>query len=501
MSSIQRKLSVSLAIGITLLWLLASVVSSLIIHHELEEAADSALRVTARQLLAIGAVASEFSVESEAVTEMDSRTVSGTKSKPESGSGTESLRTLQLRRAQQAELSAGEGRRMEEVKGLLGYVIRDAGGAALVIGGKLPQTLLVQKIPSGFSSIEGYRVYIEQSVVSQRSILIAEPLEHRNEINQGAIIVLSLSLLLLIPLSLLLVWWVVRGSMHEVESVQQDIESRGGNDLSVLATTDMPRELVPIVESVNRLLGRLSRTLESERNFTTNSAHELRTPIASALAQTQRQIASLPDGTERERARRIEQTLQELARTSEKLMQLARAESGSMINDVPTNAFPIIEYLLDEYKSLRVEASRLQLYCITEAQFHTVLDPDGVAILLRNLIDNALKHGAANSTIEVVVDSEPNEIRVINSGPVIPAAELQGLKERFKRYSSGTDGNGAEVADHVDIGPTGSGLGLAIAETIAGHAGITLTLQSPARGRSDGFEAILSAGWLQTTRA
>lgn len=141
-----------------------------------------------------------------------------------------------------------------------------------------------------------------------------------------------------------------------------------------------------------------------------------------------------------------------------------------------------------------IEESRLELHCLADEQFNTVLDPDGVAILLRNLIDNALKHGDAGTTVDVIVDSERNEVRVINEGPVIPAGELAGLKERFKRCPAGLRVGGTDAGGAAVVGPAGAGLGLAIAETIATHAGITLQLRSPASGRDGGFEATLSAG-------
>ncbi len=466
MKSLQARLGASLALGITCLWLIASVVSGLVISHELGEAADSALRVTAQQLLAITRQAPPLAGD---------RPSAATSTRPASADAAAYLpgNESAVRPEQLHELA--------EIYSLLGFAIRDVDGRVLHSGGSLPDALLEARPAGGFNVIEGHRVYVESSADQQRWILIAEPSHHRDEINHGAIRVLLLILPFLVPLSLLLVWWMVRRSMRSVTEVQQQIESRGGNDLSALQTADMPRELAPIAESVNQLLARLARTLESERNFTTNSAHELRTPIASALAQTQRQIASLPDGAERLRARRIEQTLQELSRTCEKLMQLARAESGSMVGDETCNVFPVIDYLLGEFNSVLREESRLQLQCPNEERFETVLDFDGMAILLRNLIDNALKYSKPGTPVIVRLDSAANRISVCNQGACVPPEELAQLKARFKR-GSGAQGGAA----------MGAGLGLAIAETIARQAGIVIELHSPARGRRDGFEASLS---------
>ena len=105
----------------------------------------------------------------------------------------------------------------------------------------------------------------------------------------------------------------------------------------------------------------------------------------------------------------------------------------------------------------------------------SLVDPDALAILMRNLIENALKHGAANQPVEVHLTIE-GVLRVINAGPIVPAEDMQHLTERFVRSKT--------LA-------SGSGLGLAIAQTIALGVGTKLVLYSPAKGREDGFEASL----------
>jgi two-component system OmpR family sensor kinase len=103
------------------------------------------------------------------------------------------------------------------------------------------------------------------------------------------------------------------------------------------------------------------------------------------------------------------------------------------------------------------------------------MDADAFAILLRNLIENALKHGPENSPVEIVV-GDAGSVCVRNGGPVVPPETLARLKGRFERAGPGA---------------TGAGLGLAIAEAIAAGAGANLDLRSPASGRTDGFEAVL----------
>jgi two-component system OmpR family sensor kinase len=108
-----------------------------------------------------------------------------------------------------------------------------------------------------------------------------------------------------------------------------------------------------------------------------------------------------------------------------------------------------------------------------------MIDPDAFAILLRNLIENALKHGAADQAIEISLEriaSTAAVLKVVNAGLVVPAPLLAQLTGRFMRGASSADG---------------SGLGLAIATAITKGVGATLTLNSPAPGRDDGFEALV----------
>lgn len=191
------------------------------------------------------------------------------------------------------------------------------------------------------------------------------------------------------------------------------------------------------------------------------------------MAQIQRLKAEAPLGPLQNRASRIEMALKDLNQLSEKLMQLAKAESGSLLTDTPYNIVKVLHYVLDEFRS--TATSRLQLTTPEGELVFSSIDPDAFAILVRNLIENALKHGVPGQPVEIKLTAE-GDLRIINAGSVIPAEELQHLTERFVRSKT--------LA-------SGSGLGLAIAQTIAVGAGTSLRLASPATGREDGFEVSL----------
>jgi two-component system OmpR family sensor kinase len=223
---------------------------------------------------------------------------------------------------------------------------------------------------------------------------------------------------------------------------------------------------------VNLLLQRVKATIDAEREFATNSAHELRTPIAGALAQTQRLLAELRDEASKARARNIETALTKLGRTSEKLLQLARADAGLGQTATVTDLRKVLDLIIRDYRRNPATGKRLT-YSASADPLMRAVDVDALGIVASNLIENAILHGSTGGTIGVSVDDD-GSISIANDGPVLSAAELESLKARFRR--------GATVAK-------GAGLGLAIADAIVRQMGGVLELRSPASGRPDGFEA------------
>ncbi len=430
-SSLQRRLGLGLALGVALFWLAATVIAGLVVQHELNEAFDSALEETAQRILPL------------AVLEIVNREEPG---------------------AQQhiASLRAHEE--------YLTYLVRDNQGITLLQSHDADPRVFNARPQEGFTSTATHRLYAASAMRETLFIEVAEPLAHRREAALEASLALLLPLLLLIPLSLFGTWLLVRLSLRDVLAYRRAIEARGAGDLSPIEVMHLPMEFDPLVAAVNQLMQRLRQALDAERSFTANSAHELRTPLAATLAQIQRLRSEAPVGPLHDRAVQIEASLGELSRLAEKLMQLAKAEGGGLLAETPQDLVVLLVHVVDELR--RAAGARLQLTLPNPAAVLVNIDPDAFAILLRNLIENALKHGAPDRAVEVSLSSD-GLLRVINAGAVVPAAALAQLTKRFVRGNSQADG---------------SGLGLAIAATIAHGVAATLTLASPARGRTDGFE-------------
>jgi len=432
--SLQRRLSIGLTAGIALLWIIAAIVASLAVREELNETFDSALEETAQRILPLS------------VLEIVNREEDG--------------------RSQ--HIAA-----LQPHKEHLTYLVRDKQGKILMQSHDADPAIFNQHPLEGFTDTATHRIYTASALRETLFIEVAERLKHRREAALKTALALFWPLLLLIPLSLLGTWLFVRFSLRSIVIYRSAIEARGTGDLSPIKAVQLPAEIDPLAKAVNHLLERLRRALDAERSFTANSAHELRTPLAATLAQVQRLHSEAPEGKLRERAAQIEKSLRGLARLSEKLMQLAKAEGGSLLAETPQNLRPLLVHVVDELS--RNASAELRLSLPETDKVLCMIDADAFAILLRNLIENAVNHGSAGQPVNISLSADAL-LRISNAGPMVPAALLAQLTGRFVRGSSQAEG---------------SGLGLAIAAAIAHGIGTTLHLASPATGRSDGFEAVV----------
>jgi two-component system OmpR family sensor kinase len=432
-TSLQKSLAIGLTLGVTLLWLLGVTASGLVAQHEMNEVFDSALEETAQRILPL------------AVTDI-------------------------LNRENRASNQRAPALKKHDE--YLTYLVRDRQGNLLLQSHDANPDNFGPLPGEGFSNTPSHRIYGVSAVSDTIYLEIAEPLAHRREAALEAGIALLMPLLILIPVSLLGIWWIVSFTLRQVVDFQKSIESRGAGDLSSVPTNQLPVEFEPIAIAVNRLLERLHRALESERSFTANSAHELRTPLAIALAKVQRLKLQIDSAPLQKTVIEIEDALRSLSALSGKLLELAKAEGGGAISQNRHNLVPILEMIVGDFETQVPGQIVLNL---PRHEVKSFLDPDAFAILLRNLIENAIKHGAPNQPVEVSMRDD-GTLRVCNSGDVVPPEQLGLLRNRFARLKTDT---------------TGSGLGLAIADAIAKGAGMTLHLRSPATGRQDGFEAEL----------
>lgn len=428
--SIQARLGMSIGVLLTLLWIGAASVTAVVLRHEMDEVFDSALQETAERLLPL-AVLDIVGREEEGVTQR--------------------LATIR------------------EHDEFFTYVVRDAGGLILLQSHAANPGVFPAYAGQGFRQTATHRLYNDDALQGSVRITVAEPLNHRAAVAWEIQMGLGLPLLLVIPVALGVIILAVRASLAPLRHFRERLADRNARDLSPVPAEDLPTEVEPMAVTLNGLLGRLKAAFEAERSFAANAAHELRTPLAGAIAQAQRLRSEVPAAEAR--AADIESTLKRLTRVAERLMELARAEGGRLRLDA-TSDLRIVAQIVVEDIGRTGAPGRVSL-TLPDQPLLSDLDPDVFGILCRNLIDNALRHGSGTAPVDVTLTSE-GWLTVASGGPALPPETLNRLTARFERASKK---------------PDGSGLGLAIVAAIADRIGSPLVLRSPRPGHDSGFEA------------
>ncbi|MGO4907343.1 ATP-binding protein [Pseudorhodobacter sp. W20_MBD10_FR17] len=435
-ASIRVRAVVALSLVVTVLWLAAAGITSRMLTTEMGEVFDSALQETGQRILQL-AVIDVLGREEEGITQ------------------------------QITALDAHEE--------YFTYLVRDNMGRVLLASHRADPAQFPNFTETGFHETDSYRYYQEAAVRGTIILTIAEPLAHRQSVSRELAMGLALPLLAVIPLSILGIGYGLGFGLRPLGQLRRQLAQRDANDLSPLPLDTLPAELQPIAGAVNQLFQRLQTAFDAERSFASNAAHELRTPLAGAVVQVQRLRLQTQEPETARRADAIEGTLKRLTRLSERLMQLARAEGAQLSAAMPHDLRVVLRLLVDDF-SHGPDAGRI-VYAAPGTPVLSEIDPDAAAIVLRNLIENALRHGA-DSPIRIALTAE-GWLHVENDCAAVDKAMLAALSGRFTR------GDGATY---------GSGLGLAIVRTVAERTNTTYTLASPIPGQMRGFRASIQLG-------
>jgi two-component system OmpR family sensor kinase len=275
-----------------------------------------------------------------------------------------------------------------------------------------------------------------------------------------------------LPLLALLLRRIARRELRVMLDLGAEIGRRSGADLTPIHLQQMPAELRSMGEHVNRLLQRLAHALDAERSLAANAAHELRTPLASVRLRLQ---TALDQGLSRSDVEAALDALATFGHRADKLLQLSRAESSSVLTTQRVDLVQLAATVAEEFWATEKLQRRLDLRIDEGGVVPCRGDLDSIAIALRNLVENALRY-SGDARVEIAVVA-PCTLIVRDEGPGVPPATLETLRHRHVR----------QTADAA-----GYGLGLSIVGTIVEKHGATLSLSSPPPGRRHGFEARLA---------
>jgi signal transduction histidine kinase len=294
-------------------------------------------------------------------------------------------------------------------------------------------------------------------------IQVAEPLALREAFPYTAFTSLFGLFLVSLAALMLIDAWMIRRATSALQDSATQLTQRSPNDLRPIAVSAPPREVQPLVNEINALFRRFANALENERRFTSSAAHELRTPLAAVKVHAQ--VAQLTR-TAAERKKALALLVIAIDRAShmvDQLLTLSRLDGMIALRSgaSPLRLDVVASHVIDEVRPLldrrgqRIEAD-LAACEIDGMEF-------GVASLLRNLIDNAMRYGPPAGEIRVTVRPENGSGLAIveDAGPGIPEEERERVFERFYRLYNDRDG---------------CGIGLSIVRTVAEvhHAQIAL---------------------------
>jgi two-component system OmpR family sensor kinase len=336
------------------------------------------------------------------------------------------------------------------------------------------QSALPQRAVLGFSNVQArgttYRVF--SLATGALVIQVAQDMAARRRM-AGTLALRTVGpIVLAAPLLMLVVWWVVSRSLAPVARVRRQVATRQADDLSPLNEADLPEEVRPLVHELNLLFVRLRQAFKAQKHFVADAAHELRSPLAALKLQVQGLQRAADDATRELAVARLAAGIDRATRLVEQMLALARHEASAAAGAQPEAvSLPEVARLAISDTVAAAQSRDIDIG-IARADPATVQgQPEALRMLLRNLIDNAVKYTPAGGRVDVGVAAGAGgiEMSVDDSGPGLPDSERERVLDRFYRAGDG----------HVP----GSGLGLSIVKSIADLHGAAVTLErSPLGG-------------------
>lgn len=324
----------------------------------------------------------------------------------------------------------------------------------------IPSTL-----QEGFSTVavagEEFRVLVRTTAGGQRVAVAQETGSRDRDARESAWRGL-LPLVILIPILLLVVADLVRKLFRPIATLSSELDRRDEQDMAPIETRHLPTEVRSFVLAINRLLGRVARSMESQRRFVADAAHELRSPLTALSLQAERLAATPMSEPARERLGRLRQGIERGRNLIDQLLALASAQSSTAAPEQQVSVHKVYRAVLEE---LLPVADRKQIDLGVEGDdCEVVVNEFDLQMLIKNLADNAVRYTPPGGKVDLLVQRRGAVIilQVRDTGPGIPEAERERVFDAFYR-----------IAGSEEIG---SGLGLSIVSAIAQRLGARITL-------------------------
>ena len=333
----------------------------------------------------------------------------------------------------------------------------------------------LNKVPSGLSDFrvnnQDWRVFKIINLKRQLTFVVGEQYNERNQLLRRIARSTFYIMLLTFPLAGLLIWFIVGWGFKSMTRITTDISNRAPTYLESVDLNEVPIEIKPLIQELNHLFSRLHETFEREKRFAGDAAHELRTPLAALKTQVQ---VILKTSAEKDRQQLLEKLIASVDRIThiiQQLLILSRLvpEAASVYDLIDINLPKISAEVIAQLVPLALEKN---IDISLDAPDNLTLKGNltGISILIRNLVDNAIRYTPNNGqvTVEITHTLDCIILKISDTGIGIPEELRSRVFERFYRIM------GTNVS--------GSGLGLAIVQQIAKLHHAELKLATPEHG-------------------
>lgn len=345
---------------------------------------------------------------------------------------------------------------------LLRFLVRDGKGDVLAGTSGLPSVDLAQGAAQQLDNtvraltVNGYPwyVYSLHDAKTGRTVQVFQRSDKRGDLAVGVAKRIAQPLAIALPLLALLVWISIGRSLAPLKTTSMHIKARNADNLTPIDMSRAPDEIRPLGDALNSLLLRLSKSIEHERAFTADAAHELKTPLAAIKVQAQVALGATAAAEQRLAMQKVVEGIDRGAHLVDQLLLLARLDeaqtlSMSLININDIARASVAAHETDGHRK------GITLAIIENMPLIVIGHPEFMRVLLDNLIGNAVKYGVQGGHIEIVLTRAAGKPAIIvrDDGPGVQTQDRERLTGRFYRAMGNEE--------------YGSGLGLSIAARIA----------------------------------
>ena len=309
-----------------------------------------------------------------------------------------------------------------------------------------------------------WRIFWRTAANGELFIAVGQELDYREDLIEEMIFGQMWIWFASLPILIIILGWLIHKELRPIKRLSQEVQSRKSGDVSLLNPSGLPVEMLPLVKNLNQFFDRTSAMLQRERRFTSDAAHELRSPLAALRIQTEVAQLANDDASLREQAlTHLTQGIDRASQLIEQLLTLSRLDNLQALETLqPLDWEAIIQSLISE-RYFVAEKRQITLVFEKESepkqkQGQSIL----VSLMLRNLLDNAIKYCPEETTVSVKIAS--SQIIIEDNGGGVEPEDLKKLGQRFYRPAGQNE--------------KGSGLGLSIVMRIAELHGFKVRLEN-----------------------